>query len=814
MLYIKGIAAVTVGLALALGADEIRCERIFQPDRLLWGNENNAILQSIDRASWIWHGNFWNYDRVNLRFRNDFSAVSNSVLELSVSADERFVLLLDGRELARGPHRCLPLRWTFQSYRINLPGGKHRLEAVVTRERDFAPVAQLTDGGGFVLKAEGSFDKVLTTGKGAWRVAQLKGTSSMRNGGWTFTGGAYTVKGCSLLEEEPPADAWREPMVVAGGISPNDYGCPRGGWRLAPSTLPDMIARYCTPGSFKSDQPDGDRFAPYNAALSAGFLGAANALLREGKAFTIPSKTKVRLLWDLGDYYCAFPELRTGGGQGAVVEWDWSEALYDPKGIKPARNLFDGLRLQLGNCKGDRFMPDGRANARFTTPWWRCGRWCQLTIVTGDEPLTLSGIGLVETRYPLENESRFICDDSTIAPILRLASRGMQMCCHEMLFDCPFYEQQMYPGDTRVQLQVISAMTRDDRMVRRAIELFDFSRRLNGFVGMNYPTRGTQDSGTYTLCWLLMFKDYLYWHDNFDWLKARVPGMRAALHGLAAYECKDGLLRYLPGWSFMDWVPKWPAGIAPDGNNASRASSLNNLFYVLALQSAAEMEDVVGDKAMADYWRAKADRLGNLLVEKFWSEPRGLIADTEARNHFSEHGQCLAILAGILTPAQERRAFKAMQVAPDLSHATVYFSHYLLDVYGKMGRGDLILKRLDLWRDYVKNDLKTPLEGPGNFRSDCHAWGAHPLFHLQKGVAGVMPVSPGFRRVRVAPSPGELKHLDVAVPHPKGFVELMLDFDGKGGVKGCVTLPEKTDGEFVWGCREVQLKSGANTIEF
>ena len=77
-----------------------------------------------------------------------------------------------------------------------------------------------------------------------------------------------------------------------------------------------------------------------------------------------------------------------------------------------------------------------------------------------------------------------------------------------------------------------------------------------------------------------------------------------------------------------------------------------------------------------------------------------------------------------------------------------------------------------------------------------------------------MPASPGFCRVRVAPSPGELKHLDVAVPHPKGFVELMLDFDGKGGVKGCVTLPEKTDGEFVWGCREVQLKSGANTIEF
>ena len=32
-------------------------------------------------------------------------------------------------------------------------------------------------------------------------------------------------------------------------------------------------------------------------------------------------------------------------------------------------------------------------------------------------------------------------------------------------------------------------------------------------------------------------------------------------------------------------------------------------------------------------------------------------------------------------------------------------------------------------------------------RSDCHAWGAHPVFHFYATVLGIRPAAPGFRRV-------------------------------------------------------------------
>ena len=71
------------------------------------------------------------------------------------------------------------------------------------------------------------------------------------------------------------------------------------------------------------------------------------------------------------------------------------------------------------------------------------------------------------------------------------------------------------------------------------------------------------------------------------------------------YLNRDGLLENLPGWPFMDWVPQWETGDAPDGANG--ISALNNLLYVYALQKSAEVEDSLGEPLLAQRLRAKAD---------------------------------------------------------------------------------------------------------------------------------------------------------------------------------------------------------------
>ena len=832
-LPVGSFAAVLAVCAVLSVSAETR--RVFRPELLACADADIRIRQPIDTASWIWHpsvdgdeavqnawgggaGSFrtgWNGPRF-LRFRCAFDHAGTAPLRFDVSADERFVLFLDGVLIARGPNRGCVARWTYQSYESDVTPGAHLLEAVVWRVGPSAPIAQLTWRGGFILKADGADDAQLTTGKGAWTVAEVKGIRPLRHD--KFIGDDYETAGTGFLDPAAAPGPFVKALTVREGLKvDNRWGGSNPGWRLYPSVLPDQIERFVRPGAVRAVGPGGERHAVYQAAdAGRAEIASFNALLKDGKSVTIPSNTALRVLWDLDDYFCGYPELTVSGGKGAEVFWAWTESLVDEKGIKGDRNAFVGKhRTENGFWYqvADVFRADGRAAASFSTPWWRCGRWCEIVIKTAAEPLTVTRLGLMESRYPLDRESSFVCDDPSLDGVQKICLRGMQMCSHEMLFDCPFYEQQMYPGDTRVQLLTIGSLTRDDRLIRRAIELYDFSRREDGLVGFNFPTRGIQDGATYTLCYALMYKDYLMRHEDAAWLRARLPGFHSTMFGLSAYENADGFLENLSGWSFMDWVPAWNNGVAPDGGYGQGVSALNNLLYVLALQSAAATDDALGETALAAYWRAKADALGKKIVAKFWDEKRGLVADTVKKNLFSEHAQCLALLAGILPPAKADRAFKGLLEAPDLARTTVYFSHYLFDVYGSHGRGDLILKRLDLWRDYVKTGLRTPLESPGDTaRSDCHAWGSHPLYHLQADIAGIAPAEPFYKSVRVAPCPGGLKKIACRAPHPKGFVEVDLSFE-EGKVLGTVTLPAGVPGTFVWAGKTIPLNPGVNRLQ-
>ena len=831
------VLAAVGGLSLAVCAAE--CVRVFKPVRLTRGDTNIRRVQDIDDASWIWmpghdvwgveaECNAWNVrfgmtkaPDAFFRFRNRFVS-DGAPVKFDVSADERFTLYLDGKAVARGPHRGLVEHWYYQSYEIRgLEPGEHLLEAVTWQLGIHAPLAQLSHRGGFILKAEGAYDAKLSTGKGPWEVAPLANTHMTDRGtsGTFGVGSQCEVTGTGFPCEQPAADAWKKAVVVRGGVKTNPYGGRTKGWMLFPSGRPDQMYDVKRPGTFRAARAGGGTNDFYAAAdAESPFVRQFNAVLAGGTA-TVPPNTDVRLIWDLDDYYCAYPELAVSGGAGGVVTWGWAESLRNGVHVKKGRNqkgnrnVFDGKNMVQQLC--DTFRCDGRADAFFTAPWWRCGRWCELRVKTSGEPLVVKSLSIGESRYPLAVDGSFDCDDPAMPSVAKVSRRAMEMCMHEMLFDCPYYEQQMYPGDTRIQLNVLNALTRDPRMTRFAMSVYDYDRRDNGMVGMNFPTRGTQESATYTMCWIMMFRDYLMWHDDAAFLKARMPGVRNALMGLALYENEEGLLENLPGWSFMDWVRgagAFAGGVAPCGSPGEGVSALNNLQYLLALQSAAAVDAALGETSLAAHWRAKVDRLGKALVAGFWDRGRGALADTLKKDRFSEHAQCMAILADILTPAQRDSAFSALSKGEGLSPASSYFAHYLFETYAKCGRADLIRDRFSYWRNYVAWGARTAFETQDQeARSDCHAWSACPLYFMQTAFAGVTPDAPFFRKVRVAPQPAGLKRIQATTPHPNGVVETDLRFEGDRA-EGTVVLPPGVTGTFVWKEQERPLVSGSNAV--
>lgn len=776
-------------------------ERIFRPARFTRGNTSVLPVQPADQAAWITHPEFKDEKgdvpepRI-VRFKCAFKS-DGSPLVFDVTGDERYLLVIDGEFVSRGPHRGTVDNWMYQSYRVTLEPGEHVMEATVWKLPPFQfPHAQLSFRHGFCLKAEGAYDAVLTTGRGEWKCGLLPDfTKSIgKTGGVWGTGDGFEIFGTGAQDAEPVE--WKAPAVVRKPLGEGHiYGLRQEGWMLYPSQLPDQISRRVRPGHFVDG---GEMEFP----------------------FVVEPGGKRRILWDLDRYICAYPEVTVKGGKGGKMEWKWAESLRGPspdprfKGgrFKGNRNewrgkTFDGF--------GDRFVFDGRQRAVFQPPWFRCGRWCEIVVEAGDEPVEILDLSLVETRYPLECETKFESSGADMLDkVQEICVRTMQMCCHEMLFDCPFYEQQMYPGDTRIQLNILSAMTADDAMIRRAIEIYDINRRDDGTVPFNFPTVREQEGAAYTLCYLGMYHDYLMNHSNRDWLRARLPGLRNTLSGFELYERSDGLLEKLPGWSFLDWVPGWQGGWAP-GANGGGANAELNLFYLAALQGAACVEEAFGNRHFAAHWREKAERLKPAVVKMFFDTERGLFASDLAHTVFAEHAQCLALLTDVFAGECAQALFDRLISEKNLDRTTVYFSYYLFETFFKFGRPDLFLERLDLWKGYIKLGAMTTLESPefpGRYaRSDCHAWGAHPVWFLRTGIAGIRSAAPFFEKVRVAPQPGPLKDLGATYPHPSGkTIEVDLSFkDGKA--RGKVFTP--VAGEFVFGEAKVPLRVGVNEIE-
>jgi hypothetical protein len=375
--------------------------------------------------------------------------------------------------------------------------------------------------------------------------------------------------------------------------------------------------------------------------------------------------------------------------------------------------------------------------------------------------------------------------------------------------DCPYYEQLMYAGDTRLEVLTTYVMTRDDRLPRKALRMFDVSRLPSGLTQSRYPSRVTQIIPPFSLWWVAMVHDYALWREDLDFVRALMPGVRGVLDRFHHFLNADGLVEAPAGWNFTDWAPEWAAGVPPDGELG--VSGVINWQFALVLTLAARLESWLGEPALATRADTRAAALAARLIDRFWDEARGLFADDLQHQHYSEHTQCLAILSGLLDPTRQRRVADGLLRHADLTRTTIYFSHYLFATYGALGMIDALFERMELWFELPALGFTTTPEQPEPSRSDCHAWGAHPLYHYFAAVLGIRPARPGFATVKIRPQLGHLTYARGILVHPRGEISVDIRVE-EDGLHGRIALPLGVSGQLQIGERRHTLAGG--TYEF
>ncbi len=741
---------------------------------------------------------------------------------IHVSADNRYKLYINGKLASLGPARGDMYYWNFETVDLAryLQPGINTIAAKVWNEGRLRPEAQISWQTGFILQGNAGAECMVNTNE-SWKCtidsSYAPFTKNDAIGYYVAGPGEFKDMRKSMtgwIRSEFNDAAWQKARLAFWR-----GGSPKGlsdafGWMLVPSPIPPM--------ELTSERLQSTRESS-GVTVPDGFPAMAVPV-------TIPPNTHATLLLDQGYLTNAYLNMLFSNGKDASITLKYAEALFVPahselygttSGGYMGRDNINGKgnrnevkgKIFLG--RKDSLVSDGTLHQEFTTLYWRTFRYILLTIDTKDDALMIDNIYGTFTGYPFQRLAGFESDNPALQKILDIGWRTARLCALETYMDCPYYEQLQYIGDTRIQALISLYNSGDERLVKNAINLMDHSRIAEGVTLSRHPSFSPQIIPTFSLWYIGMLHDFWMYRPDSQFVKEKIGGTRQILGFFNRYQQTDGSLRNVPYWNFTDWVenrPGWRGGVAPAGKDGS--SGILDLQLLLAYQVAAELEENLGMKAMADEYNHRGTILANTIRARYWDEQKGLFADTPEKDKFSQHANSLAILANLFNEQQAGEAARKMLTDKTLTEASIYFKYYYHLALVKAGMGNDYLTWLDKWHENIAMGMTTWAEDSdiNTARSDCHAWGSSPNIEFFRIVLGIDTDAPGFQKVRISPHPGDLKKVSGSVPHPFGNISVKYTID-KEKFFADILLPPGLQGTFVWKGKEYVLNEGQNKLE-
>ncbi|MFY9235484.1 MAG: hypothetical protein WAO58_13615 [Fimbriimonadaceae bacterium] len=813
------------------------------------------------------------------RRRLDLASVP-SELRINVSADQRYKLLVNGEQVIFGPQRGDPNHWFFETVDLApfLVKGTNWIVAVVWNFGWMSPMAQMSAGRtAFVLE---DLSEPTASTPDSWEVMKIEGWGfdMMHRGVGEFyidVGpgeiiDARAIPWGFLTGERSPRSPgsemplWQPPHVICRA---EERGAGGGGtpWMLIPRSIPPMeyLLREAPPQLRKDFDPSAE---PAERKMP---VGEQTAPVLEGRwevpkadspspapgerglggevplAFPFSLESGSPILLDYEEIICAFPRLTLSGPPGTVVTLTYDEALWNPDGTKGNRDEVAGKHARGYQ---DKFILDGSTRT-FEPLWWRTWRYLLIEIdrpagradLQPGEPtqiqsgsklphsIQIHSISAHETGYPLREESSFRADDPWVKPIWDVSLRTARRCAGETYFDCPYYEQLQYIGDTRIQALIGYYLGRDRALQRNAVETLGWSLMENGLTQSRYPSRQTQIIPPFSLWWVMMMYDQMM----YDVVEREPLAIRPFHLAERVLDGMHSLYEKPEFWTFVDWVPDWRWGVPREHARGAIESTMR----LLADAAKDRMGFSEGDNHAwparlidRDYAGSFADVNTNwqeLLdsMEEHASQQNLLLADATATSeHVEAIGRQLPAMIGrdpIPWPAEALSAVSAAK-------CTYYFSYYKhLAMFGRPAaeaadRTDTTdktdmsnlshrsyphdyLQELQPWKEMIESGLTTFAENPEPTRSDCHAWSAHPILGFFQIVAGVTSIAPGWKKAKIMPHPGSLRRFNARIAHPDGELRVAYE-DGKLFINSPVPF------QLAWDGKSASLAPGTHKL--
>lgn len=721
-----------------------------------------------------------------------------------VSADNRYRLYVNGASVCFGPARGDIWHWRYETIDIApyLHEGRNQIAALVINFGENRPVSQFTFKSAFILQGDTDQESAINTKpENGWKVYHNLAYHPLRID-WRAVNGFFAAGPSDSLNCKLYPWGWKSvdfndsDWQSAGSIGYDGSGIPNGyhyfsgnsAWKLIPRSIPMMME--------KTERLREIERA--NQYIPKDFL--------EGDSIvTIPGHSRIKILFDQTRLTKGYPNLIFSRGKNAMISVKYAESLIDNDGKKGNRNETEGKHL---SGYYDVIIADGGFHRNFQPLWIRTFRYIELDIITDDEPLILEDFFNIYTGYPFEKKAWIITSDPTLERIFNTGWHTLEMCADETYWDCPYYEQLQYAGDTRTQTFISQYVSGDDRLFKNALELFDHSRISDGVTYSRYPSSIPQVTPAYSLMWVNMVYDYLMMGGDPRFTARFLNGMHAVLKFYEDHIDSTGMVGTIPYTNHIEARSGTPV------NRIFGHSSQHNFLYAYTLKNAAKVFSFHGKKKKSSFYSTLADSINKATVKLCYDKGKKLFADSPLKQVYTQQANTLAILSGAVS--QEKRPELMNRILSDttLVPSYLFFKFYVFKAMKLSGMGNYYIDQLDRWKNLLNYGFTTWPEFDVESRSDCHAWSAHPTYDLLATVCGIEPDAPGFRRIRIEPHPGYLDHIEAEMPHPDGSIYINLTMEGQNGIKGDIRIPESTTGVFIWNRKHYLLVGGEQNFEF
>ncbi|VFA91132.1 Bacterial alpha-L-rhamnosidase [Nocardia farcinica] len=727
-----------------------------------------------------------------------------------LTADSRYLLLVNGEPVGRGPVRAQPRRLHYDDYDLApyLRRGANAVAVLVTYYGEANSIWQpaapnATLGGHAVLVLEASIgERELVTDE-SWRVRELAGWGIAPLVGfhdvpvevfdarrvdqdwvrravdaeWAVAAVVRAGHPGALARSRPPTDPY-------GALSPRPIG-PLGGRTAAPvrhwlsaEAGFDMIADHpvAQVGKFFAAFPDLDRTEVAAAVRFAATPGA------------------VRLVSvDFGRIVCGFVGFDLAAPRDTRVD-----LLFQEKAVDPA------VPRTIANITGARYIARGSADSFRAIEISGLRHIHFLVTPGGAGEITLSGIQVREHLYPIRGEAYFASSDLELDALYEAGRRTVTLNAADAYTDCPTREQRAWVGDGVVHQMVHLSTSTDWSLARWYLELAD-SPRSDGMLPKSVVGEMEYNGGATIPDWALnwihgVYNWYRYSGDP-DFLRARLPTVERVLRWYLPYRTESGVLTDVPEWNLVDWSAIFVTG----------TSSILTALWARGLREYACMSEYLDNRGNAEWAR-------NLLsetaagFEMFWDGDRGTyvdhVLDGVVQPAASQLAGAVAIVSG-LAPRErwgsiadwitdpkrlvirswiggdggydDRKIADHMRGVQEITwdvHTQVVraepFGSYLVhDALAACGRAADVVHALRDWSVFLAGGYDTFGECWG-WGTPAHGWSSTPTRDLVWYLLGVQPDLPGFASAVVAPAFGVVDEFRGAAPTSHGLLHVAV----------------------------------------